>query len=191
MCLKNCCSITFKNMHNMKWHDLAHSFHVLHAFRMVVSCFFYHYKFSWHFKAVVVCAKIIRIRNIELINVLQLVFPIKGIFVFIFIRLLWLCIYCQFIADEFWWSSLNGMEFETFLDETFYTLRESISESIHTEKNMIIVTVFLSIMNQMEFRFGHNQKENCKYDHIPFNSKWIRNELLRSSVPNVFEFYAA
>ena len=34
---------------------------------------------------------------------------------------------------------------------------------------MIVVTVFLLIMNEMEFRFVYNQKENCQYDHIPFN----------------------
>ena len=36
-------------------------------------------------------------------------------------------------------------------------------------------TVFLLIVNQSEFRY---QKENCRYDHIPFNLRIIRNLLL-------------
>ena len=36
---------------------------------------------------------------------------------------------------------------------------------------MIVVTVFLSILNQMEFHLVQNQKENCNHDHIPFNVK--------------------
>ena len=43
---------------------------------------------------------------------------------------------------------------------------------------MIVVTIFLSILNQMDFEFepigfplGSNRKENCRHDHIPFNSK--------------------
>ena len=33
----------------------------------------------------------------------------------------------------------------------------------------IVVTVFLSILNQMEFHLTQNRKENCQHDHIPFN----------------------
>ena len=36
---------------------------------------------------------------------------------------------------------------------------------------MIMVTVLLSILNQMEFHLVQNRKENCHYDHIPFNVK--------------------
>ena len=36
---------------------------------------------------------------------------------------------------------------------------------------MIVVTVFLSILNQMEFHLVQNRKENCNHDHIPFNLK--------------------
>ena len=36
---------------------------------------------------------------------------------------------------------------------------------------MIVVTVFLSILNQMEFHSVQNQKENCHHDLIPFNEK--------------------
>ena len=34
-----------------------------------------------------------------------------------------------------------------------------------------MVTVFLTILNQMEFHLVQNWKENCHYDHIPFNLK--------------------
>ena len=44
-----------------------------------------------------------------------------------------------------------------------------ISISFHSEGDMIVVTVFLSILNQMEFYLVQNQKENCPHDHIPFN----------------------
>ena len=36
-----------------------------------------------------------------------------------------------------------------------------------------MVTVFLSILNQMDFHLVQNRKENCHRDHIPFNVKGI------------------
>ena len=36
---------------------------------------------------------------------------------------------------------------------------------------MIVVTVFLSILNQMVIHLVQNQKENCHHDHIPLNVK--------------------
>ena len=36
---------------------------------------------------------------------------------------------------------------------------------------MIVVTVFLTILNQMEFHLVTNRKENYHHDHIPFNAK--------------------
>ena len=36
---------------------------------------------------------------------------------------------------------------------------------------MIVVTVFLSILNQMEFHLAKNRKENRHHNHIPFNVK--------------------
>ena len=38
---------------------------------------------------------------------------------------------------------------------------------------MIVVTVFLTISNQMDFHLVQNRKENCHHDHIPFNVKGI------------------
>ena len=34
---------------------------------------------------------------------------------------------------------------------------------------MIVVTVFLSILSQMDFHLVRNRRENCHHDHIPFN----------------------
>ena len=41
--------------------------------------------------------------------------------------------------------------------------------SFQIEWDMIVVTVFLSILNQMEVNLVQNLKENCPNDHIPFN----------------------
>ena len=46
-----------------------------------------------------------------------------------------------------------------------------VSISFHTEWDIIVVTVFLSILNQMGFHLVKNQKENCHHDHIPFSVK--------------------
>ena len=40
---------------------------------------------------------------------------------------------------------------------------------------MFVVTVFFSILNQMEAHLVQNQKENCYHDHIPFDVKGIVN----------------
>ena len=36
---------------------------------------------------------------------------------------------------------------------------------------MIVVTVFLSILNQIEFHLVQNRKENSPHDHIPLKVK--------------------
>ena len=36
---------------------------------------------------------------------------------------------------------------------------------------MIVVTGFLSILNQIDLHLVQNQKNNCHHDHIPFNVK--------------------
>ena len=65
--------------------------------------------------------------------------------------------------------------------EAFSTHRENyVSISFHVEWDMIVVTVFLSILNQMEFLLYQNRKKNCHHDHIPFNLKG--NEILIFSV---------
>ena len=38
---------------------------------------------------------------------------------------------------------------------------------------MFMGTVFFPILNQTEFHLAQNRKENCLYDHIPFNVKGI------------------
>ena len=45
--------------------------------------------------------------------------------------------------------------------------------SIHIEWDMIVVTVFLSILKEMEFHLVQNRKVNCHHNHIPFNVKGI------------------
>ena len=52
-----------------------------------------------------------------------------------------------------------------------------ISRSFQIEWDMIMVTVFLSIWNQMDFHLVQNRKENCHHDHIPFNVKGNGNEV--------------
>ena len=46
-----------------------------------------------------------------------------------------------------------------------------ISFSFHIEWDMIVVTVLLLILNQMEFHLVQNRKGNCHHDHISFNMK--------------------
>ena len=50
-----------------------------------------------------------------------------------------------------------------------------ISICFQIEWDMIMVTVFLSISNQMKFHLVKNWKQNCHHDHIPFNLKGNRN----------------
>ena len=47
----------------------------------------------------------------------------------------------------------------------------SYTISFQIEWDMIVVTVFHSILNLMEFHLAQNRKENCHHDHIPFNLK--------------------
>ena len=53
----------------------------------------------------------------------------------------------------------------------FVRWQNYISISFHIEWDLIVVTVFLPILNQMEFHLVQNRKENCHHDHIPFNVK--------------------
>jgi len=43
--------------------------------------------------------------------------------------------------------------------------------SIHIELYMIVLTVFLLILIQMEIYLVQNRKENCHHDHISFDVK--------------------
>ena len=68
----------------------------------------------------------------------------------------------------------------------FFIVRSSIpvvkekilSNSFQIERYTIVETVFLLIMNPMDFRLVHNQKEICRYDRIPFNLKITRKRFL-------------
>ena len=46
-----------------------------------------------------------------------------------------------------------------------------ISIFFHIEWDIIVVTILLSILNQMEFHLIQNPKEYCHHDHIPFHVK--------------------
>ena len=50
-----------------------------------------------------------------------------------------------------------------------------ISISFYIEWDMIVVIVFLTILNQMEFHLIQNRKETFPHDQIPFNLKGNRN----------------
>ena len=50
-----------------------------------------------------------------------------------------------------------------------------ISISFQIEWDMVVVTVFRSILNQMKFHLVQNRQEYCHHDHIPFNVKGIGN----------------
>ena len=47
----------------------------------------------------------------------------------------------------------------------------SYSIFFQIEWDMVVVTVFLSILNKMDFHLVQNPKENCPHDLIPCNSK--------------------
>ena len=63
-----------------------------------------------------------------------------------------------------WWGS------NTTVGQIACT-EKTVSISCHIEWDMIVVTVFHSILNQIEFHLVQNRKENCHNDHIPFNVK--------------------
>ena len=42
---------------------------------------------------------------------------------------------------------------------------------MHIEWDILVVTVFFSILNQIEIHLAQNRKENCHHDHIPFKMK--------------------
>ena len=49
------------------------------------------------------------------------------------------------------------------------TLRKLCFHFYHIRWDMIVVIVFLSILNQMDFYLVQNRMENCHHNHIPFN----------------------
>ena len=53
-------------------------------------------------------------------------------------------------------------------------LENYIPNSFQIEWDMIMMTVCLSTLNQMEFHLVQNRTENCHHDHIPFNLKGNR-----------------
>ena len=55
---------------------------------------------------------------------------------------------------------------------------KSIFEHFQINRNMIVVTVFLLIINQKEFHLAYDQKDHKPKDHIPFNLKIIWNKFI-------------
>ena len=53
---------------------------------------------------------------------------------------------------------------------------------------MIVVTVLLSIFNQMELYLVQNLNENCHLDHIPFNLRGNKNQFFNSFFPHDWKF---
>ena len=66
--------------------------------------------------------------------------------------------------------SLDGREFYSQRC-VVYTLKKLYFLFFQIEWDMIVVTVFLPILNQMEFHLVENRQENCHHDHIPFSLK--------------------
>ena len=54
-------------------------------------------------------------------------------------------------------------------------LRKLYFHFLYIESDMIVVTVFHSILNQMEIHLVQNRKESCHHDHIPFEVKGKEN----------------
>ena len=87
----------------------------------------------------------------------------------------WICPYMNFrrtcVAMSRPLSVLKKLQTFCKLMLARATRRNYISISFHIEWDMIVMTVFLSILNQMNIHLFQNRKENCHHDHIPFNVK--------------------
>ena len=59
------------------------------------------------------------------------------------------------------------------------------SNSFHIEWDKIVVTDFLSILNQMEIHLVQNRMENCRHDHIPFDVKGNGNVVFSVNMQSV------
>ena len=65
---------------------------------------------------------------------------------------------------------VSELEYKDSLRKRISNL-EYIFACFQIKWNLIVVTVSLFIMNQMDFRLVHNQKENGHYDHFIINLK--------------------
>ena len=68
-------------------------------------------------------------------------------------------------------SSLGETIQKRSLLSTLRTEKTSFIFSFQIEWDMIVVTVFLSILNKMEFHMVQNRKENCHHDRIQISVK--------------------
>ena len=58
-------------------------------------------------------------------------------------------------------------------------LGKSFSHSKQIGRNTIVVTVFRLVISPRDFRWVHNQKENCLYDRIRSDLKGFRTKILQ------------
>ena len=84
---------------------------------------------------------------------------------------------------------LNGIPFGSKLKRKL----SPCSYPIQYEWDMIMVTVFLSIFNQMELHLVQNRKKNCHHDHILFKLKGIGNiafSVFREETRSTYTIYS-
>ena len=70
------------------------------------------------------------------------------------------------------------MTFECTCHCAYVYSEKYISISFQIERNIIVMRVFLSILNSMEFHLVKNRESICHYDHISFNLNGNRNMFL-------------
>ena len=79
--------------------------------------------------------------------------------------------FVRFIIENRFPVRSKSFEFGRKIKSRSLLWENYISISFQIEWDMIVITVFLSILNQMEFSLVQNRKENCHHDHMPFNFK--------------------
>ena len=75
-------------------------------------------------------------------------------------------------------QSLLSSNIDNFLLKKYSLRRCQVSDFFQIERNIIVVTVFLSIISLTDFYFHPNKNENFHYDHIHFNLNGIRKRFI-------------
>ena len=99
---------------------------------------------------------------------------ITYIFQCVYIYVYWIYFHTHKSFTKLYKLKLNSFSCEPHALWDFF----SVSNSFQINRNTIVVTVFLLIMNPTNFRLVNNQKENCNYDRIHINLKRIRKRFL-------------
>ena len=81
-----------------------------------------------------------------------------------------------FIGNTCWNYSIYSDHYGSVLTSKVFFCENLCSmkyiyDYFRAERNMIVVTLFLLIMNQTQLCLVLNQKENCHYDHIPLSAR--------------------